>query len=304
MLFNSKWDSSRVRQVQSNSLTMLSKRAVAQKARTLRVLNSDRQKHLINQVLEILKQGAPTVFCFEGACRRGLRSSLCLQGWSWDAADFAAAQIVSRALARLGAERPNWQQGQPEWTQDGFSPIERTRCIYCGGVIPPEKIARSVIAEVKYCSDQCGNIHRLNRHSLMGHAMNRAEYLAAQAAAREKRKVACAACGKRFLPGQVHDGNMYCSKECFGTVNRKLVDRPCDQCGMIFRPRERSRRFCSRDCHYANKRLSKRNCEFCGNEYQPKASTSRLCSLSCNANWRHDRDRAAAQSGFLCEAAE
>lgn len=112
-----------------------------------RRINADRRKHLVNLIAEILKQGEPTRFSHEAPCRHALRSKLCLQGWGWQEADTMAKEIVDAALNRVGARRPSWKEGQPEWTQDGFAPIERTRCVNCGGRLPEENL--------KFCSRIC-----------------------------------------------------------------------------------------------------------------------------------------------------
>lgn len=122
---------------------------------TPRRLNKDRRRHLVTTVAKILMAGEPTKFSFEAPCRHGIRSSLCAQGWHWQEADTIAADIVATALRRIGAQRPNWQQGQPEWTQDGFAPILRTRCVHCGRPLPESDGTNRI-----YCSEACSNVHR------------------------------------------------------------------------------------------------------------------------------------------------
>lgn len=95
--------------------------------------------------------GAPSKFAFEAICRHAIRATLCLRGWGWSDADAVAAQIVAAALNQIGARRPTWKEGQPEWTQDGFAPIERTRCIRCRSLLEG--------AQTKYCSDLCASSH-------------------------------------------------------------------------------------------------------------------------------------------------
>src|SRR3546814_17904097 len=62
-----------------------------------------------------------------------------ISDWSSDvcSADLLAAAIVEDALRKVGAQRPTWQQGQPEWTQEGVIYIQRTRCIRCRWKLPP-----------------------------------------------------------------------------------------------------------------------------------------------------------------------
>lgn len=122
----------------------------ARKAKPRR-LNKDRRRHLVATVANILEAGEPTKFAFEASCRHGIRSSLCAHGWRWAEADAIAADIVATALRSIGAQRPTWQQGQPEWTQEGFAPTLRTRCIRCHK--PLEGIQR------RFCSALCASGH-------------------------------------------------------------------------------------------------------------------------------------------------
>jgi hypothetical protein len=65
------------------------------KSRKVRLLNRDRRRHLIETAAAILRTARPTHFAFEGSCRHGIRRSLCLEGWPWQDADLAAADVVS-----------------------------------------------------------------------------------------------------------------------------------------------------------------------------------------------------------------
>src|SRR5690606_914919 len=116
-----------------------------------RQLNRDKRRHLIDTVARLMKAAkesgaAATLLNFEGPCRHGLRSRLCLEGWPWQDADAMAADIVATAMRQIGAQRPTWAEGQPEWSQQGAGAlIERTRCAHCGSPLPDENR--------KYCSE-------------------------------------------------------------------------------------------------------------------------------------------------------
>lgn len=114
------------------------------------------RRRLIDQTAVIMRRGEPTDFAFEGFMRHGLRSGLCLRGWSWADADDMAADIVRSALSQIGAKRPTYQQGQPEWVQDGVITFERERCIRCGWALPE--------GNWKYCSARCSSAHRMDLH--------------------------------------------------------------------------------------------------------------------------------------------
>jgi hypothetical protein len=143
-------------------------------------LGRDRTRTIGEKVAAIMKEAEPTPFAAEGPCRHGIRSSLCLQGWSWAAADMIAADIVAAALNMARARRPTWGEGQPEWTQPGALPIERERCIRCRKPLPE--------GHWKFCSTVCGSAHiadrwyRENRDAV--NASRRAKYHAQKARGR------------------------------------------------------------------------------------------------------------------------
>jgi hypothetical protein len=92
------------------------------------------------------------LFGLEGPLRASLRADLCLRGWRWIDADQAARDIMAGAHRIAGAERPDWQEGQPEWVIREGVLIERTRCIKCHKPLPEENY--------KFCSRLCGDAHQ------------------------------------------------------------------------------------------------------------------------------------------------
>lgn len=122
-------------------------------------LGRDRRRHLVDSVAAIVRHGIeagqPSRFWCEGLCRHDLRAVLCLEGWGWSDADAAAADVVTAALNQAGARRPSWKEGQPEHTQEGFSPIERTRCATCSGRLPE--------GHRLFCSPTCFEVKRHDR---------------------------------------------------------------------------------------------------------------------------------------------
>lgn len=145
-------------------------------AEPVKRINRDRQKAIRDKVAAIMRAVEPTPFAAEGPCRAGIRSALCLQGWRWPDADAAAAEIVAAALHIVGAKRPTWYQGQPEWTQPGALPVLRDRCKRCRGPIPEGRRM--------FCCFECKKWHHTERYQ-----QARSEYIQAYHKARYAAKM-------------------------------------------------------------------------------------------------------------------
>ena len=115
-------------------------------SRRARWLATQARKRRIAAITAILRRYEASPFEHESACIAGLRSGLCLLGWSWREADREARETVAEGLRRIGARRPPWAWGQPDYAH-GTDFIERTRCARCGGPLPAERR--------RYCSDLC-----------------------------------------------------------------------------------------------------------------------------------------------------
>lgn len=121
------------------------------KKHTARRLKPARRDAFITAAMNILYRGKPTVFRFEAALRSGLRSRFCAEGWRWQDAHDAAEDVTLTALARIGAVRPSWQDGQAYFVNDGAARIESTRCIQCGGGLPE--------GHWRFCGKLCRDVH-------------------------------------------------------------------------------------------------------------------------------------------------
>lgn len=175
-----------------------------------RRLNRDRAKAVRDKIVVIMRAVEPTPFAAEGPCRAGIRESLCLQGWRWGAADVAAAEVVAAALSLVGARRPTWQQGQPEYTQPGALPILRECCVNCSKPLPE--------GHYKFCCRECSRAYGV-RHDLR--RLDEEYYLkkkARRAALRQARTSSlCERCGDAFQPGAKTQRfcSVYCVKKTY-----------------------------------------------------------------------------------------
>ncbi|MBJ3777867.1 hypothetical protein [Acuticoccus mangrovi] len=182
-----------------------------------RQLNDARRRRMIDNVAEIMKAGfeagAPSRFAFEASCRHGIRSGLCTEGWTWQEADAAAADIVSRALAMIGATRPSWKEGQPEWTQDGALPIERENCLRCRGPLEGH--------HYKFCSTVCAAAWHTSRRERDTSDEARAQRAASDAAYRDRAPArACERCGTMYRSRK--RDQRYCGSACFYATQREM----------------------------------------------------------------------------------
>lgn len=160
-------------------------------------------------VMDVLKQHNNTVFEFEGYCRHEVRGRLCLEGWQWQVADDFAAAVLDTALRRLGAQRPSWREGQPQWTQEGYIFVERTRCVNCGGKIPE--------GNKLYCGSNCNAAAKEREYRLMASAGDLAWRL------ERRRVVECRNCGRPFAQyAERGPGRSFCSPSCSGKYRRSF----------------------------------------------------------------------------------
>lgn len=173
------------------------------------LLPRDRERAIRDKIAALIRdgfeEGQPSKFWCEGSARYGLRSSLCLQGWDWTPADNVAAKIVAAALNQVGARRPGWYEGQPEWTQPGALPIERDTCLRCRKPLPE--------GHRRFCSHVCSTAYNSERRrQAKGEevaAVHRA-YMAAWSAKQPDR--VCEGCGGTYRPKKPQQ--RFCSPEC------------------------------------------------------------------------------------------
>lgn len=278
-------------------------------ARTARIngkrrkLNTDRFNRLLADTVIILETYTFSKFEFEAACRHGLRSTLCEEGWRWADADAQAVEIVSAGLARIGAVRPPWAEGQPDFAIPNM--IERTRCVRCGDDIPEGKVSNNG-QEVKYCGDSCKRMAGVVLRRLHGEKQTVASYLAACAVKSQRtfEELArnCEACGTRFLTADRR--SKFCSRPCFSSAQVKFPTRECEVCATPFKPKREGARFCSKPC--AGQRLVKPlptlSCAYCAGEFRPKTAGQQrmFCSNPCRISGQKS-GIATPRTRFQCE---
>jgi hypothetical protein len=200
-------------------------RRIKEIARRGRRLGKIERRNAVGRVAEILKTGEPTLFRYEADCRHKLRARMCLDGISWARADATAAEIVAEALALIGARRPSWNEGQPQWTDSGANSFLHTRCARCGKPLPPQEAGFAHGRPRQHCSRSCavGAFNDKNIDDVR--AYNRAYRRALKAAAPDS---TCETCEGTFKsvkrPGR--PAARFCSNACYhrGRTKNKQPD--------------------------------------------------------------------------------
>lgn len=284
-----------LRSVQEKSdekLRRLQAEVAAKKANPPQRIGQQRFARLIDRTASILRTGEPTQFAYEGACRYGIRSSLCLEGWRWSDADAVAAEAIKAAFRRLGVARPTFYEGQPAWTQPAHAPIERVLCMRCGRRIPEGRGAGTG-TQVLYCSDVCRGAASADNwrrtRKLIGEAEHRAALAALQAnrkaAAADARVRICEGCGEAYI--NANGRSVYCSRTCANAAAHVYEERKCEVCRKRFRPKKPGGHYCSSACRnraYKDRKaveLTPKACEGCGQTFQPNRSSTRFCNMVC-----------------------
>jgi hypothetical protein len=206
-----------------------------------------RRDTITSATITILEGWRSSKFEFEGACRHGVRAGLCLDGFSYHSADAWSEKIVAEALRRIGANRPTWGEGQPEWTQYAYAPIEHVDCERCGKPLTDAKPGQ------RFCSDVCRDAAKSLRHARLRRVTDAAERAAIAAASLRARRDAtrlhktkvCESCGNVFEGANRHA--RFCSLKCFGDSLR--TPHTCIHCGATFMAKAcRDRKYCSSAC--------------------------------------------------------
>ena len=124
--------------------------------------NRRRKSTIVSEVAGVIRQAfiegeIASLWGLEGTLRASLRADLCLRGWRWEIADQTAKDIVAGAHTVIGAKRPSWYEGQPDYAVSEGLLIERTRCANCHKALPEDR--------KKFCSHLCydAHHHRLSR---------------------------------------------------------------------------------------------------------------------------------------------
>ncbi|WP_062225652.1 hypothetical protein [Aureimonas frigidaquae] len=237
-------------------------KAIRRAAEQKRALGERKTAAMVETIIPILRIGQPTMFQFEGTCRYAVRVLLISRGFTWADADANALEVVRIALGKIGAKRPSWLQGQPEYREPDPTSWRHRHCAGCGGIL--EEFHRGT-----HCCEECASITRKrewqrdNRDKMnaLVKAWSRAnpEKIRAQAA-RYKARMEVRPCKHCQTPFQGLPRVEFCTPRCGYDWRRaehaRKNEQACGYCGGLFVPRPRKDRksksaFCSKSCFFS-----------------------------------------------------
>lgn len=250
-----------------------------------RIFARDQREAAVQGVVIHLKSWRQSPFEREGECRAGIRQTLCLRGHSWEESDLEAASLVAEGLRRIGAQRPDWDEGQWHYS------VPRENCARCGGEIDEADQAKGF----RYCSDLCAKAFRVHVADQVpwDHELRRKGYWQIMTANSPART--CPTCEKVFKSPN-HD-QKFCSPSCLPILQKTLEPKPCKWCKSVFQPVQHTRVYCSMQCRDASRvyeyrqEAPERSCEKCSAVFRPSSPMTLFCSPRCYKDSRNERRR-------------
>ncbi|MCO6390563.1 hypothetical protein GTW25_05920 [Aliihoeflea aestuarii] len=205
------------------------------------IFRGEKKKHVIQQTMDAMRDWRMSPFEEEGTMIAGLRSGLCLDGYGWSRSDQQAREIVSEALRLLGAKRPTWEQGQPDYVE----PHEN--CKVCGGPLDEEALSY----RDRFCSAECARI-AMEKRTFWQTSRDSALYRRAVQLVRISRKPVreCQQCGKSFRQRGENGQAKFCSSDCYADHKRERAPSFKSNCAFCWTPftSKQPAMFCSPTC--------------------------------------------------------
>lgn len=204
------------------------------------VWKGEKRKTIIAKAMDVMRDWRLSPFEFEGETVAGIRSGLCEGGYDWRRSDAAARDVVECALRLLGAKRPTWEQGQPDYVE------RRDVCLWCKGPLD-EGVSGT---GYKYCSAECARVALQKRDFQVRSTGDKTFAAAKLMLERAKMKpIPCERCGKMFHP-LPRRAQRFCSNFCSLHSRPPLPEREftCEFCGAPFLSRSEKARFCGGAC--------------------------------------------------------
>jgi predicted nucleic acid-binding Zn ribbon protein len=245
-------------------------------------LKGERRRHVVDEVIDLLKDWRFSKFENEGSVRHGLRAAMCLDGHRWPLADIEADLVVQEGLDRIGAKRPSWTEGQRDYADPHHN------CAWCGQDLPEEMISGA--RQGRFCSSVCAKSAIQKRTEEERFHASRTGKAACRIIRRDKLPLRdCLQCGTPFRPFNYQKADQsFCTHECSQLWRRRIPERDCRTCGTTFRPRHAGGIFCSISCSIERPHEEK-PCRACGGPVPRGSRNAPYCSNACS--YREDQGR-------------
>jgi hypothetical protein len=250
------------------------------------IFKGKQRESLVASLAHQLDNWGNSAFEHEGSAIVGIRSSLCLDGFSWPIADHEARSLVAKALKVNGATRPTWEQGQPEYS------VPRENCKWCRMPIAEDDLQGG--RNPYYCSPECARSAIQFRFEDIRKREHNACFAAYRLISKQNQASReCGHCRKLFKLDRKGSTNIYCSQACALDARGRVPERGCRSCGVIFRPANNrgAGKYCSNECYHSTlqAKVFVGTCVECGNSFETKTEHAKFC---CDAhNKRHWRRR-------------
>jgi len=257
------------------------KRAGRTKDRIAPILSKARRRHVVDQIMDTLRDWRSSPFQHEASCRHGLRIGFILQGNSWARSDHEAAGIVAEAFRYLGAERPTWDEGQPEHVSAS------SNCAICWAPLSGQQRGE------RYCSTRCAEtalrVRGREKANYVGAALRSAYRLITKEKAPPRN---CNYCGVQFRSDR--PDALFCSHACVSRWQKGdalLKDIVCEGCGRTCKAPSRSATCCSKTCAGIVKARKEKEslastileCPLCKVQFTPATRHQIYCSPECTS---------------------
>ncbi|AXV15812.1 hypothetical protein CYG48_08950 [Neorhizobium sp. SOG26] len=253
------------------------------------IIKGQRREHVINKVMDTLKDWRSSPFENQGSAHAGLRSALCMQGHSWLRSDFEAGTIVGQCLQLMGAKYPTWEQGQPEYT------VPRENCARCGGEMPAEALEGT--RKNRFCSTECAKAAWVFLSADSTWRNNSVAWSAYHLVLKSRTTPRiCVGCQETFGVLSENSSVQYCSQKCAAAARVRLPDIVCAACKKTFHPRKNYTKFCSVACSHAGNSLREyqRTCTYCDEGFTAANPHALFCSDRCRQKESYWRKKAAS----------
>ncbi|MBN9018456.1 MAG: hypothetical protein J0H11_13640 [Rhizobiales bacterium] len=259
------------------------------------ILKGKRREHVVNRVIDTLKDWRLSPFENEAATYHGARQAFCIEGFPFAQSEQEAAAIVAEGLKAVGAQRPSWAEGQPSYS-DGVD-----HCLWCSQPLPDDAFIGN--RKFRYCSDICAKA-AFERRAFSDTRSDNKVYAATYRAVRRQKMLprTCAHCAAAFRPLSEDDPQRFCSQACAG-ASARLPEILCLTCGKPTRAdvSYRERKYCSTKCYGARKLEATfaRTCLLCGSQFRAVSEKANYCCEAHAATARKTRAavKAAAKTG-------